>query len=62
MIPLGTGLFKTLYDPKNHNNNKIGENRYKENCDIVEEKLATLAKKKIDLASVANFNLVDLIK
>jgi hypothetical protein len=62
MIPLGTGLFKTLYDPKNHNINKFGENRCKENYDIVEYKLATVARKKIDLASVANFNLVDLIK
>jgi hypothetical protein len=62
LIPLGTGLFKTLYDPKNHNHNRIGETRYKDHCDIVEEKLSTITKRRIDLAAVANFNLVDLIK
>jgi hypothetical protein len=62
MIPLGTGLFKTLYDPKNHNAFRNGETRFKENSDIVEEKLSMITKKRIDLSNVANFNLVDLIK
>jgi hypothetical protein len=64
MIPLGTGLFKTVYDSKKHNMNKVNENGYKENSNIIEEKLIATNKFKsrAELNNYLSFNLVDMIK
>jgi hypothetical protein len=64
MIPLGTGLFRTIYDAKKHNAYQIKETGYKENSNIIEEKLMASQKfkSKSELSNFINFNLVDLIK
>jgi hypothetical protein len=64
MIPLGTGLFRAVYDPKKHNSTRVNEDGYKENSNIVEEKLMAGGrfKSRAELANYINFNLVDMIK
>jgi hypothetical protein len=64
MIPLGTGLFRAMYDPKKHNMNRVKEAGYKENVNIIEEKLMATNRFKTrnELANYINFNLVDMIK
>lgn len=64
MIPLGTGLFRTLYDPIKHNYNRHKEYKFKENANIVEDKIrqSIVGKNKKDLSDILNFNLFDTIR
>lgn len=39
MISLGTGLFKTFYDPVRHNSLRSIEHKIKEKVNIIEDKI-----------------------
>lgn len=64
MVSLGTGLFKTLYDPSKHNINKFNQLKYREKCNIIEEKIKAnvTIKNKNEINNILSFNLVDSIR
>lgn len=67
MIPLGTGLFKTIYDSKKHNDHFAKNTKYQTNSNIVEQKLKDGAGtndhlSEIDIGNTLKFNITDLIK
>lgn len=59
MIPLGTGLFKTVYDTSKHNETLTGQRTIRPNLNIVEDRLK---KSNSDIGNALSFNLIDLIK
>jgi hypothetical protein len=53
-----------MYDPKKHNITKMKEPGYRDNINIIEEKLYATNKfsSRAELSNYINFNLVDMIK
>ncbi len=63
-IPLGTGIFKTFYDPYKHNAIRTNEHLLSRK-NIFEEKILSVAEKfkmQSEMANVINFNLADSIR